>query len=490
MDSNPANQGIPLTAAAWMEKISLTPPEGRPALMREMLAIADPGLRDEISTALASLWMEEDLDDYLAFVDELSVTEGLNSESMKRFSVALMRSFETASGKTELKGKIRYVAEAIVSYLIANDPARAESWAKEFLVSLDLDMALAKIAPAMAAKSPAKAMEIFTGIKSVAPRLSAASAMGAALVKNNPDTAVAWANSITANSERALAMGGVMNGISNGDPARAAMLMKQFLEKIQSDYTRQREKDRQQAGVKPEDEFETPELYQEYLENNGYAIMQPDTPEADFLLKTGERIGFELAKTDPLGALEWAKSLSVGILQAHSISGALSGWSTWAPQEAVTYYVQNYGYDPVIPMNLFENWASQDQQAAVAAIKDLPDPGQRSSAIQGATTGWLDSGGDFAGLIEWVGHLEPGTDRDHAHLAIIDETSDTAPANAWQLVIKITDPATRKRAAQDVFSVLAVDNPSAARQVLNQYTAPAPEIEALGRILAMAEESR
>lgn len=473
-----------------MERIRLTPPSGRPALMRELLAIADAGLRDEISTALAADWMKEDLDDYLAFVDELVVTEGLTSESMKRFSVALTRSFEAGSGKAELKGKVRYVAEAIVTYLIANNLDGAENWAREYLVNLDLDMALAKIAPSMVLRSPDKAMEIFSSIKSVAPRLSAAPEMGAALVKQNPDTAVTWANAIHAHTERSLAMGGVVTGISDADPARAASLLKGFLEKIQGEYTQLREKDRQQAGVKPEDEFQTPELYQEYLETNGYAIMQPDTPEADYLLKAGEQIGFQLAKTDPLGALSWAKSLPVGILQAYSISGALSGWSTWAPQEAVAYYVQNHGYDPVIPMYLFENWASQDQRAAIAAIKNLPEAGQQSSAIQGATTGWLDSENDLAGLVEWVGQLSPGKDRDTAHLAIIDQTITTDPAGAWQLVSRVSDPSARKRVAQEIFSTLAIDNPSAARQVLEQYRAPDPEIQALARILAMAEDSQ
>lgn len=488
--SHPRNDGMPWTAAEWMERIRLTPPPGRPSLMRELLAIGDAGLRDEISTALATEWMKDDLDGYLAFVDELLVTEGLTSESMKRFSVALTRSFEAESGKTELKGKVRYVAEAIVTYLIANNLEGAEAWAREYLVNLDLDMALARIAPSMVSSSPTKAIEIFSSIKSVAPRLSAAPEMGAALVKQNPDTAVNWVNALRIHTERSLAMGGVAMGISDEDPARAAALLKGFLEKIQSEYTQLRERDRQKAGVKPEDEFQTPELYQEYLETNGYAIMQPDTPEADYLLKAGEQIGFQLAKTDPLGALAWAKSLPVGILQAHSISGALSGWSTWAPQEAVAYYIQNHGYDPVVPMYLFENWASQDHQAAIAAIKGLPEAGQQSSAIQGAATGWLDSESDLAGLVEWVGQLSPGKDRDTAHLAIIDQTIETDPASAWRLVSRVSDAFARKRVAEEIFSSLAVDDPAAARQILAQYSAPDPEIQALARILAMAEGSR
>ncbi|QJE96188.1 hypothetical protein [Luteolibacter luteus] len=478
-----------LTSADWMERIRQSPAENRPELMREILAIVDATLRAEISTALATEWMKDDLDNYLAFVDEMMVGEGLSSELMQRFSVALMGSFEASASKTELKGKIRYVAEAVVSYLIANDLDGAEDWARTNLVKLDLDMALARIAPPMAASSPTKAMEIFGSITSAAPRLSGASALGAALVKQDPDTAIRWANSIRANSERSLAMNGVVGGISPEDPARAASLLKGFLEKIQNEYNQIRERDRQQAGVKPEDEFQTPELYAEYLENNGYAIMQPDTPEADYLIKAGEQIGFEIAKTDPLAALDWAKSLSVGILQAHAVSGALSGWSTWAPQEAVSHYLQNYAYDPAIPVSLFENWASQDPQAAIAAIKSLPDGGQQSSAIRGVISGWLDSGEDLPGLVAWADQLKPGADRDDAHLSIIEQTSELDANNAWQLVSRIENPVSRKNAAEDVFSIIAFENPAAARQMLQHYAGPDSEIQALTRILSLAEES-
>ena len=368
-----------------MEKIRQTPASGRAGLMRRILGVADEGLRNEVATALALEWMASDLNGYLAFLDALVVDGGLSSDTMKRFSVALMGSFEKVSGKAELEGKMRYIAEVIVNYLIANDPGGAESWARTFLVGLDLDNALGRLAPAMVAQSPEKAVEIFASIKSVAPRLTAAPELGAALAKRDPDAALKWAGSISAHSERTMAMGGVVIVMAGSDPARAAAHLKEFLGKIQNEYTQLREKDRMQAGVKAEDEFQTPELYLEYLETNGFVLMPPDTPEADYLLKAGEQIGFLLAKTDPAGAIAWAESLAVGLSQAHAISGALSGWSTTAPREAVDYYLKNYGYDAGMPRSLFEHWAGQDPDAAVAAIGSLQNDGQKSSAIQGVT---------------------------------------------------------------------------------------------------------
>ncbi len=454
--------------------------------MREILAIQDDALRNEIATALALEWISSDLEGYLAFLDSQIVEEGLVSETMKRLSVALMRSFETSSAKTELKGKMRYVAEAIVSYLIANDLDGAELWTREFLVGLDMDTALARIAPAMAVLSPEKAMEIFAGIRSVMPRLTGASELGAALARRDPAGALLWANSIRGHSERTLAMGGVALTLSETDPTLAASSLKAFLEKIQDEYSQLREKDRAKSGVNAADEFQTPELYQEYLDTHGYVLMQPDTPEADYLLKAAEQIALQLARTDPPGALAWAESLAVGIARAHSISGALSGWSLTAPREAVDYYLANYGYDPMIPLFLFENWAVKDPAAAVGALDGLQHPGQKSSAIEGVTNGWLGSKNDLSGLVKWVGQLPAGNDRDSATAEIISRTGDADPVAAWQLAMQISNQDARRRAANEVFTLLAADQPELAGTMLAQYQAPAEEIENLSRILSIA----
>lgn len=480
----------PESAADWLGKIQRTPAADRPGLMHGILLITDEDLRNKIATALAVAWIATDMDGYLAFLDSLLASEGLSSETMNRFSVALMRSFETTAGKIPLKGKIRYVPEVIVDYLIANDLGATEAWAREFLVGLDLETALAKLAPAIVEESPELALAIFGSIKSVLPRLTAASEMGTALAKRDPTSALEWANSIGAHSERTMAMASVASVISGVDPARAASSLKSFLEKIQDEYTQRRENDRQQAGVKAADEFQTAELYEEYLETNGNVLMQPDTPEADYLLKASEQIGFQLAKTDPHAALAWAESLAVQIAQAHAISGALSGWSTTAPRQAVDHYMQHYGYDTAMPLYLFENWASQDPNTAAAAIHDLQNAGQKSAAILGVTNGWLESENNLDGLIEWVAQLPAGTDQDKANLAIIAQTSDANPSTAWELVLQISDPSSRRRAANDVFALLAIANPTPARSALEAYKAPAEEIEALRRILAVAESPR
>jgi hypothetical protein len=478
-----------LSAADWMDKISRTPPSGRPGLMREILALQDESLRNEIATALALEWMSSDLDSYLAFVDSQQVEEGLASEAMKRFSVALMRSFESLSGNAELEGKMRYLAEAIVSYLIANDLDGAESWAREFLVGLDRDMALAKIAPAMVALSPERAVELFATIQAVSPRLTGASELGAALARRDPAAALLWADSLRGHSERTLAMGGVALTLAETDATRAASSLKAFLAKIQEEYTQLREEDRAKSGVKAADEFQTPDLYQEYLDTHGYVLMQPDTPEADYLLKAAEQIALQLAKSDPRGAIAWAESLAVGIAQAHSISGALSGWSRSAPREAVDHYLANYGYDPVIPLYLFENWAAKDPAAAVGALSELQNPAQKSSAIEGVTNGWLKRGSELPDLVRWVVQLPAGNDRDSATTEIISRTGDADPVAAWQLAMRISNPDARRRAASEVFTLLAADQPDRADAMLAQYKGPAEEIENLSRILSTARSS-
>ena len=177
----------------------------------------------------------------------------------------------------------------------------------------------------------------------------------------------------------------------------------------------------------------------------------------------------------------------VGITQAYAINGALSGWSL-RPRAAVDYYLQHYGVRCRQPLALFENWAVKDALSAAGAIRDLQNDGQKSSAIQGVTNGWLKSQDNLGGLIDWVGQLPAGPNRDTANLAIIAETSDTDPAAAWELVTKITEPDSRRRLAKKVFAQLAVEDPGPARSLLARYVAPAEEIAALRRILSVAEK--
>jgi hypothetical protein len=478
-----------VSAADWMDKIRHTPAAARSRLMREILSISDENLRNEIATALAIDWLSTDVDGYLAFLDSIRVDEGLTSDTMQRFAPALMSSFETVAGGRPTEGKIHYVAELIVDYLISTNIARAGEWAREFQTGLEMDTSLARIAPAMVSTSPEKGMEIFAGIMSVSPRLTAASELGVALANRDAGMALSWANALTANGERTMAMESVTATIAKTNPSLAASQLKTFLDRIQTEYLQRREKDRQQAGLKLEDEFQTPELYQEYLDANGYVQMQPDTPEADYLLKASEKIGFQLATTDPSGAISWAESLVVGIAQAHAINGALSGWSLAAPREALNYYLQHYGDDAGMALAMFENWAGKDALSAAGAIQDLQNDGQKSSAIRGVTNGWLESGDNIDGLIDWVARLPAGVDRDTANLAIIAETSHRDPAAAWELVMKITEPGTRSRSAKEVFAQLALDNPGPAQSLLDRYEAPADEIEALRRILSVAENT-
>ena len=98
-----------ISDAEWMQKIRDTPALGRAGLMREILSIADEDLRNKIATALAVAWLSSDVEGYLAFLDSMRVVEGLTSESMHRFSAALISSFETVAGKRPTEGKIRYL---------------------------------------------------------------------------------------------------------------------------------------------------------------------------------------------------------------------------------------------------------------------------------------------------------------------------------------------------------------------------------------------
>jgi hypothetical protein len=488
-DTEVRDPSVPRGAPAdpdWTTRIESTPAPGRTALMREILAIEDASLRIGMATALSELWMRDDIDEFLEFVDMMRVDEGPASEMMRRFSVALIGAFETVTGKAALVGKQRYVAEAIVDYLVATDADGAESWVREHLVGLDLDLALGAIAEALVSRSPDQAMRVLASIGSVSARLTASPAVAAALAKKDPEAALAWAGSIQVGTERTLAMASIVDVLAASDARGAAAILQDYLRVIQADYEGRLERDRVLAGVKVVDDFETPELYEEYLEGNGLQQDRPYTPDADYLLNTAERIALQWAKTDPAGALAWAESLAVGIARAHAISGALSGWSIDAPEQALGHYLAHYDYDTILPLYIFENWAQGDPHGAVPHIDTLRDPAQKSAAIQGLTKGWLVSDSDLPGLSAWVDTLPEGGDRDAANLAIISHASDSDPESAWQRVTGIGNPDSRRRAAREVITVLAVTDPTLARTALANYQGSPEEVDSLNRIIAEA----
>jgi hypothetical protein len=230
------------------------------------------------------------------------------------------------------------------------------------------------------------------------------------------------------------------------------------------------------------------ELYQEYLENGGYSLPPPDSPEADYLLKSGETIGRQLADRDPVAALAWAESLAVSLAQAHAINGVLAGWSATAPQQALNYYYQHYAEDHGMARSIFEQWAQVDPDAAVQALGQLPSSAHQSAAIAGLTSGWLESGRSMGTLVEWVNQMPAGSDRDTASVAVIAHSASTDPTTAWRLVQQISADTARHRAARVVLAEIATENPAEARALLGGFKAPTAELESLGRMLAVADE--
>jgi hypothetical protein len=124
------------------------------------------------------------------------------------------------------------------------------------------------------------------------------------------------------------------------------------------------------------------------------------------------------------------------------------------------------------------------------AVENLALAAQRSAAVSGLTSGWLDSGEPTGPLVDWIGQLPAGPDRDNASLAILARTGADDPATSWRLVQEISADTARHRAAREVLSEIASTNPTEARAFLQQFSAPPSELESLDRIVALAEKSR
>lgn len=474
-----------MSAAAWEERIHGVKTGEHAALMDRILALPDAGLRESLARLLAASWLNGDPDGFLVYLDALALGQGRVPEAMERLAGPLMAALETAAGGQLIKGKLPYIATRLLEHLCATDPVKARQWAGRALKGSDLDSALAMIAPAMVPHSVEQALEVFGEIRTPYARLQGAAQLGSALGRLHPERGLAWANSLELAAGRSLAMGSVVQAISETNSAGAATALREFLSRIQQEYVQQRESDRIRSGVKAEDEFETEELYREYLQSQGQSL-QPDTPEGDYLLAPLEKIAASLAGTDPQAALTWAESLATSLGQAHAISGALSGWSQTAPAAALDHYLQKYSDDAGMTMPIFENWAKLDPAAAVNSLQALTNPAQTSYAIRGLTSGWLESPGAAGAVSNWAAELPAGADRDGVFGAVISRTSHADPAAAWALVGMMENPSLRARHAQEVLPVLALTDPGAARAALQNYVAPPEELQLLQKVLQSA----
>lgn len=467
--SSPASN---LSAAEWEARVEAADADSFQSLMDEALRISDADLRQKIVTAITARWLNADRKSYLAFLDTMEVDEEPGSPTWEVVLTALADGLTQLDDEAASDPLLNKIVQRVVDHLALRDPERACSWATNWLLGEAKDQALATVVPALGSVSPDRALEVLAQIETPVPRMDAVSELGTTYATQDPAAALAWAKQLTAPLERVFATRSVLAEIAHEDPATASVELAAYGARLQEDYQRQVEADRVKLGIKGEDEFNSPEEYAAYVEENGIELPPPVSPEVELLAETAATVAWELAAQNPRSAVAWAESLPEGVVKSRARIGTMRRWVVQNPDEAIAHYLSNYRDDAGLAEFIYESWAAENPVAASKAINRMPDVPHRERATVGVVSGWLDADNDPTALVKWVDALDSGRAQDQARATIAEAVGYDYPELAWKNATRIQDPLARRRSLLATFPNLVQADPAEARRALAALKLP------------------
>ena len=205
-------------------------------------------------------------------------------------------------------------------------------------------------------------------------------------VRQDPDAALAWANSLPEN-QRQGALGGALETIAASDPNEAAR-----------------------------------------------RLLQLDAGEAR--QKAAGNIANLWAKRAPQEAMEWAMTLE-GDDRESAMSRALGGWASTEPAEAAAF-INDIPAEERTDGQIREvgrRWSEQEPSKAAEWLVSQPDTKGRTDAVGHAVWHWTNE--DPAGAADWLLEQPSGDFRDNGIGALAKASFDDDPASAvtWAATI-------------------------------------------------------
>ncbi len=150
------------------------------------------------------------------------------------------------------------------------------------------------------------------------------------------------------------------------------------------------------------------------------------------------------ASRNPDDATQWAKQIPDEILRQRMLSQILTAWGDRDPAAAANMAAQSLA--PGRPLDdavvsIVQRWAQTDPVAAGAWVRRFPESDLRETASQELVKLWVDKAPKQVEL--WLGSLETGSERDSAVAAYATKIFPTAPKTAAAWVASIGDEARR-----------------------------------------------
>jgi hypothetical protein len=468
--------------AQWRQRLAEARLSDYPALMKYAVQIKDEQVRARVLGALAAKWINQDLRNFIAFLDETEVDDKDSRALWQALMPAFEQAFPLLNDEAAAMSELTDVAGRMVAYAATVDPEEAVAWSRRWLQGDMLASALAASAVEWAKKSPQSAFDVLATIDAPARRVDAITGIGAVLGATNAAQALKWVNSLQNPAERPYAIGPVLTAMSASQPERAAQEFELFRSKLATDYAAQLQETRLTTGRDPSKETEAGSNGGEA--NASESDLPSVSPQLHLLNDAGVAIAAHWAASDPAKAMQWVDALPPSRMKLDAIQSALGSWAKVNPAEAFAAYEHQYASIDQSPAeDIFRAWAEQRPAEAAARAVAIENEDQRSYAIAGAVSGWLKDASNSAAAEAWADQLPAGKSRDLANAGIVDAVNDVSPAIAWKRAGLIEAPDVRKEAMNSAFISLVGSNPGMARAALKSTNLSNEEATSLQSIL-------
>jgi len=447
-----------LSPQQLLQSIATSPVKDYPDLMRQLLLVKDSRSQQEMIAELMRRWITTDASSFAAYLDAVEIDGEL---VWNRLAPAWMAALDKLDAKLAGSFLIRDTTTRIILRAAETDPQKALGWARERLTENHLDTALAGIATELVNYSPDDAMALVSEVKALAKRMEAAVGVGMVMGARDPEGALAWARSFGTEIDRTFSLSGVLSGMAEGDPSRAAAEYAALVEEMKNGFRERVLADREAIGSSAAEEYEG--LSPEEIVK---AELAKPNPNLIYLEKAAYLIGSALTRENPQGALDWAGSLDIYQGGAAALEAVYGEWAGTAPDAAFQSYLQQPGHRPEIAQRLFNAWASSDPEAASKAALTLAVGVERNQAVEGVASGWLESGASPETVAKWADTLGSDTERDLVRAAVISDTAFENPVLAMKQIERMSNQGKSAELFHEVFPSLVANNPQFARKAL------------------------
>ena len=275
---------------------------------------------------------------------------------------------------------------------------------------------------ALSSQDPQKALEWMSGqgndmAKNGWMGHALAGTIASEWVRQDPDAALAWANSLPQN-QRQGALGGALETIAASDPLEAAQ-----------------------------------------------RLLELDPGEARE--KAAGNIANLWAKRAPQEAMEWAMTLE-GDDRESAMTRALGGWASVEPEQAASF-INDIPAEERTGSQVSEvgrRWASQEPSKAAQWLIDQPESRGRTDAVGYAMWHWTNE--DPGGAADWILEQPRGDFRDNGIASIAKATFEEDPSSAVTWAATIDNDKQREGSIERGVREWAKREPELAREWVQQ----------------------